>query len=141
MSNITIQNFDDELKTLLQKRADRYGRSPEDEAKEILRAVLKESPLEPPNLAETIAQRFADFGDFELPTVPREPLREPPNYSWFPGSLAGAWERVKVTFFQIEPTPAHQPLAVGKSVDRKQFQSINKFAHPTPHFVFLVQLK
>ena len=46
MSNIILQNFDDELKNLLQKRADYYGRSLEEEAKEILRAVLKESPLE-----------------------------------------------------------------------------------------------
>ena len=80
MSNIILQNFDDELKNLLQKRADRYGRSLEEEAKEILRAVLKETPLQPQNLATAIAQRFADFGDFELPTVPREALREPPNF-------------------------------------------------------------
>ncbi|MFB2833562.1 FitA-like ribbon-helix-helix domain-containing protein [Floridanema evergladense] len=38
MSNITIQNFDDDLKNRLQKRAEYYGRSLEEEAKEILRA-------------------------------------------------------------------------------------------------------
>lgn len=80
MSNITIQNFDDDLKNRLQKRADYYGRSLEEEAKEILRAVLKETPVEPLNLAETIHQRFADIGDFEIPAIPREPLREPPNF-------------------------------------------------------------
>lgn len=77
MSNITIQNFDDDLKNLLQKRANYYGRSLEEEAKEILRSVLEEKPTEPFNLADAIAQRFASCGDFELPTIPREPLREP----------------------------------------------------------------
>ncbi|WP_413167312.1 type II toxin-antitoxin system VapB family antitoxin [Capilliphycus salinus ALCB114379] len=32
------------------------------------------------NLAAAIEQRFALFGEFELPTIPREPLREPPNF-------------------------------------------------------------
>ena len=77
MSNITIQNFDDDLKNRLQKRADYYGRSLEEEAKEILRAVLKETPVEPLNLADAIGQRFADLGEFEIPAIPREPLREP----------------------------------------------------------------
>lgn len=80
MSNITIQNFDDNLKNLLQKRANYYGRSLEEEAKEILRTVLKETPVKSLNLAESIHQKFADLGDFEIPTVPREPLREPPNF-------------------------------------------------------------
>lgn len=80
MSNITIQNFDDDLKNLLQKRADYYGRSLEEEAKEILRTVLKETPIKPLNLAESIHPKFADSGDFEIPTVPREPLQEPLNF-------------------------------------------------------------
>lgn len=80
MNNITIQNFDDDLKNRLQKRAEYYGCSLEEEAKEILRAVLTQNAIEPLNLALAIEQRFADFGDFELPTIPREPLREPPNF-------------------------------------------------------------
>ncbi|MCT7988776.1 FitA-like ribbon-helix-helix domain-containing protein [Laspinema olomoucense] len=80
MSNITIQNFDDDLKNRLQKRADYYGRFLEEEAKEILRAVLKETPVEPLNLAGIIHKRFADLGEFEIPAIPREPLREPPIF-------------------------------------------------------------
>jgi len=80
MNNITIQNFDDDLKNRLQKRAEYYGRSLEEEAKEILRAVLIENTLQPLNLALAIEGRFAHFGDFELPTITREPLREPPNF-------------------------------------------------------------
>jgi plasmid stability protein len=79
MNNITIQNFDDDLKNRLQKRAEYYGRSLEEEAEEILRAVLTENALEPLNLASAIERRFAHFGDFELPTITREPLQEPPN--------------------------------------------------------------
>lgn len=80
MINITIQNFDDDLKNRLQKRAESYGRSLEEEAKEILRAVLTENAMEPLNLALAIERRFAHFGDFELPSIPREPLREPPIF-------------------------------------------------------------
>ncbi|MCT7986510.1 plasmid stability protein [Laspinema sp. A4] len=80
MSNITIQNFDDDFKNRLQKRADYYGRSLEEEAKEIIRAVLKETPVEPLNLADAIGKRFADLGEFEIPAIPREPLREPPTF-------------------------------------------------------------
>ncbi|MEY3064241.1 MAG: hypothetical protein RLZZ532_1033 [Cyanobacteriota bacterium] len=80
MTNITIQNVDDDLKNRLQKRAEYYGRSLEEEAKEILRAVLTENRLEPLNLVLAIERRFAHFGDFELPMITREPLREPPNF-------------------------------------------------------------
>ncbi len=80
MINITLQNFDDDLKNRLQQRAEYYGRSIEEEAKEILRAVLTGNPTEPLNLALAIERRFSQFGDFELPTIPREPLREPPNF-------------------------------------------------------------
>jgi plasmid stability protein len=79
MNNITIQNFDDDLKNRLQKRAEYYGRSLEEEAEEILRTVLIENTLEPLNLASAIERRFAHFSDFELPNITREPLREPPN--------------------------------------------------------------
>jgi len=80
MSNITIQNFDDDLKNRLQKRAKYYGRSLEEEAKEILRSVLTENPPEALNLALAISRRFAHFGDFELPTIARDPLGEPPTF-------------------------------------------------------------
>jgi antitoxin FitA len=79
MNNITIQNLDDDLNDLLEKRAIYYGRSLEEEVKEILRAALTANIDQPLNLASAIDQRFAHLGDFKLPIIPREPMREPPN--------------------------------------------------------------
>ncbi len=86
MNNITIKNLDDSLKNRLQQRAEYYKRSIEEEAKEILRAFLTDNSIEIENspeslnLAKAIEQRFAQFGDFELPTIARDSLREPPNF-------------------------------------------------------------
>ena len=80
MTSIVIQNLDDDLKARLQKRAEERGRSLEDEVKEILRIVLTENTEQPVNLALAIERRFANFGDFEIPTIPREPMREPPKF-------------------------------------------------------------
>jgi plasmid stability protein len=68
------------LRNRLQQRAEYYGRYLEEEAKEILRAVLTENSLESEhsleslNLAKAIEQRFAQFGDFEIPTIARDPF-------------------------------------------------------------------
>lgn len=36
------------------------------------------------NLTLAIERRFARFGDFELPTIAREPLRDPPHFEeWY----------------------------------------------------------
>ncbi|WP_390370113.1 FitA-like ribbon-helix-helix domain-containing protein [Crinalium epipsammum] len=75
---MTLQNLDDDIKNLLQKRAEAHGRSLEEEAKEILRTVLIENQENTLNLASVIERRFAHFVDFELPDIPKEPLREPP---------------------------------------------------------------
>jgi antitoxin FitA len=75
MNNITISNLDDDIKSLLKKRAEKHGRSLEEEAKEILRMALIENPEQPLNLANMIEQRFANLGNFELPEIPREPIR------------------------------------------------------------------
>ncbi len=80
MNNITIQNLDDDLKNPLQKQAEYYGRSLEEEAKEIIHAVLTENSLKPLNLVLVIERRFAYCSDFDLPTIVRDPLRKPPNF-------------------------------------------------------------
>jgi antitoxin FitA len=75
MNNITISNLDDDIKSLLKKRAEKHGRSLEEEAREILYLALTENHEQPLNLATMIDQRFANLGDFELPEIKREPIR------------------------------------------------------------------
>ncbi|MCL6753735.1 plasmid stability protein [Nostoc sp. CCCryo 231-06] len=76
MNNITISksNLDDHIKSRLQKRAEKHGRSLE-EAREILRMALRENHQQPLNLATMLEERFANLGDFELLEIPREPSR------------------------------------------------------------------
>ena len=72
MTSITIENLDDDLIIILQRRAKDRGHSLEEEAKEILRSVLRKN-LDPPlNLATAIERRFAGFGDFEIPAIVRD---------------------------------------------------------------------
>jgi antitoxin FitA len=73
--NITISNLDDDIKSRLQKQAEKHGRSLEEEAREILRLALTENNEDTLNIATIIEQRFANLGDFELPEVRREPIR------------------------------------------------------------------
>lgn len=80
MTSITIPDLDDQLRQQLRIRAAEHGRSTEQEALEILRLALAETSAPPQNLAEIFRQRFAEIGGVELPTAPREPLREPPSF-------------------------------------------------------------
>ncbi|MEH1813359.1 MAG: plasmid stability protein [Nostoc sp.] len=75
MNNITISNLDDDIKYRLQKRAEKHGRSLEEEAREILCMALTENHDHPLNLANILEERFANLGDFELPEIPREAIR------------------------------------------------------------------
>ena len=52
----------------------------EDEARDILRSSLNQEPQEPKNLGTAINALFKPFGGFDLPKVPREPMREPPTF-------------------------------------------------------------
>jgi len=74
MNNITLSNLDDEIKFRLQKRAEKHGRSLEEEAREFLRMALTENHENPFNLATMIEKRFTNLGDFELPEIHREAI-------------------------------------------------------------------
>jgi plasmid stability protein len=80
MTNITLFNLDDKLENLLKQRAEKNGRSLEEEIKEILHAALTESQQPLLNLVTIIERRFAHLGDFELPEIPREPMRPTPTF-------------------------------------------------------------
>ena len=80
MASITIRNLDEPLKARLRVQAATHGRSMEDEARDILRTALNTERAPPANLAAAIRARFAPLGGVELPDVPREPMREPPDF-------------------------------------------------------------
>ncbi|GBQ21553.1 hypothetical protein AA12717_0921 [Gluconacetobacter sacchari DSM 12717] len=76
MAAMTIRNIDEALKRKLRIRAATHGRSMEDEARAILRAVLaSEDPVTVP-LGEAIQRRFSALGGVELPDIVREPIRD-----------------------------------------------------------------
>jgi len=80
MASITIRKLDDDVKSRLRVRAASNGRSMEEEARLILaEAVGRES--EPENLASFIHELFKPYGGVELELPPREPMREPPDFS------------------------------------------------------------
>jgi plasmid stability protein len=80
MASITIRNLDDAVKARLRLRAAQHGRSMEDEAREILRIALAENSQPSGNLAASIRAKFEAFAEFDLPEIPREPLRQPPTF-------------------------------------------------------------
>ena len=79
MANITIRNLDDGLKRRLRIRAAEQGRSMEEEAREIFRQAMDETPT-PRNLAAAIRRRVAPLGGVEFDRPAREPMREPPSF-------------------------------------------------------------
>jgi plasmid stability protein len=84
VGSLTIRNLDDSLKAALRMRAARHGRSMEEEARVILRAALAtEGETVPPaeNFAEYARALFAPLGGLDLELPPREPARDPPDFS------------------------------------------------------------
>ena len=80
MASITIRNLNEPLKARLRVQAAIHGRSMEDEARDILRTVLNREHVQPTNLVAAIRARFAPLGGVDLPDVPREAMREPPDF-------------------------------------------------------------
>lgn len=80
MGSITIRNLDDSLKSRLRVQAAIHGRSMEDEARDILRSVLNHEQEAPKNLGTAINDLFKAFGGFDMPELPREPMRDPPSF-------------------------------------------------------------
>jgi plasmid stability protein len=80
MASITIRRLEDATKKRLRVRASRNGHSMEEEARQILRAALKEKGGTALNLAESIRRRFAPLGGLDLPEIPRGPMRPPPIF-------------------------------------------------------------
>lgn len=81
MATMTIRNLDDELKARLRIRAAQHGKSMEEEARSILRDALKSEPLSGKELVQRIREMVQPYGGIELELPPREPMREPTDFS------------------------------------------------------------
>lgn len=83
MSTLTIQHLDDEVMARLHARAAAHGRSPEDEARSILRTTLglAEQPATATCLARAIRARVAQIGGIDLELPSRDAARKPPESS------------------------------------------------------------
>lgn len=81
MSTMTIRNLDEALKAKLRVRAAQHGKSMEEEVRDILRSALATEAPQPDNLYAAIRELVEPFGGVDLPDIPREPIRDPPDFS------------------------------------------------------------
>lgn len=91
MTDITLTHLEPALTERLQQRASANGRTVEAEITAILTTALSpeaisEESVHPQSdsrklgLGTAIRQLFAEEGGFDLPEMPREPIREPPTF-------------------------------------------------------------
>lgn len=83
MASMTIRNLDDDVKARLRVQAAQHGRSMEEEARSLLRDALSAKPMAGSGAAwvADIRALVEPFGGIELELPPREPAREPPDFS------------------------------------------------------------
>lgn len=86
-TSLLIRNLAENVKTELRVRAARNGRSMEEEARLILAAALTPRARMaadglPWSLGETVRMFFGPENGVDLELPPREPAREPPDFSW-----------------------------------------------------------
>jgi plasmid stability protein len=79
MASITIRSLEEAVKTRLQLRAVRHGRSMEEEARQILKAGLATEGGAQANLAESIRRHLEPVGGIELMLPRREAVRRAPS--------------------------------------------------------------
>ena len=72
MAQLVVRNIDEDVKSKLQKRARRHGRSTEEEVREILRDAVKEEDRSRPGLGSRIAAIFAEAGLREDEDIPEQ---------------------------------------------------------------------
>ena len=81
MPSITIRKLDEELAQRLCIQAAEHGCSMEEEARNILRAALKQETAPTEALGTALHAIFKPFGGVTLEIPPREPMREPPRFN------------------------------------------------------------
>lgn len=80
MASLTIKGIDPDLEERLRIRAARYGRSMEDEARDILRCALSTRPELGDSLVGFIRARVEADGGVEIELPVRDPMRVPPGF-------------------------------------------------------------
>ncbi len=76
MAQLVVRNLDDDVKTKLQRRARRHGRSTEEEVREILSNAVREEGAPLPPLGSRLRARFAGIGlDEDVPELRGQPAR------------------------------------------------------------------
>ncbi len=95
MGTLTIRNLDDSLKSRLRLRAAARSRSMEEEARQILRAALQEPVAPAQDLGTRIHARFAALGGVQLTVEPRQPVRQPPDFTDLPPTNLSAARKAK----------------------------------------------
>ncbi|MEN8444096.1 MAG: plasmid stability protein [Cyanobacteria bacterium J06555_13] len=88
MTTITLKFIEPQLAQRLQQRANENGRTVEAEIATILSSVLIPKKAEDNiakeedevDLATAIKRRFESVGGFDLPEIPRDPIRQPPSF-------------------------------------------------------------
>jgi len=81
MAQLLVRDLEDDVKTCLQRRATRHGRSLEAQVRDILRNAAKDESIQRSALGTRIASRFAslDLKEGELPALPWQRL-EPTSF-------------------------------------------------------------
>lgn len=81
MASLSIRNLDETTKKRLRVRAAENGRSMEAEARTILRSTLAADPDPSESFGAAIRRIVEPLGGAELDPLPRQPFREPPDFS------------------------------------------------------------
>ncbi len=81
MASLTIRNLDDSVKAQLRIRAALNGRSMEAEARALLWEAVGQGRQAKRNPFLELHERFKAIGGVELPEIPRELDRDPPDFS------------------------------------------------------------
>jgi antitoxin FitA len=78
MAQVIVRDLEDEVKARLKRRAQRHGRSMEDEVRHILRDAVKAENRAVQKLGSRMAARFAGIGlHDELPQLRGQRVRPP----------------------------------------------------------------
>jgi antitoxin FitA len=82
MATLVIRNVEDAVHLRLKELAVSHGHSMEEEARLILRESIVTAPLNKPlGFGEAMRALFEPLGGLDLPEIPREPPRDPPDFS------------------------------------------------------------